>query len=100
MVVVMFYPPLLGGVHVPLEIDAHVRLGPGLVGLAAPDAVVVLLQAGNIGIARALDLRLRLSLGEAVAACDGCVGVVVIRAVDGVVARAALCLLGLRAYGH
>jgi len=91
---------LLGRVHVALEVDADVGFGAGLVGLAAPDALVVLLKARDVGVAGVLDQRLRLSLGEAVAARDRLVRVVLVRAVDGVVSRPALRRLRLGARGH
>src|SRR6187455_2462990 len=53
---------------VALEVELDVDLLAALRGGAGPDAVVVLFQVGNVGIAVGLNLRLGLALGEAVCA--------------------------------
>src|SRR4051812_36884913 len=90
MVTVIFLSSLLGAVDVALKIDADRSNRSALAGLAAPHTVVVLLQLGDVGVAGILDFRLGLSFGEAVAARDRSVGIILTGAVDRVVVRSRL----------
>src|SRR5881227_2983740 len=71
--------------HVALVVERDAHLLAVLHRVAAPDALIVLLQVGHVLEPAILDPRARLPLGEAIRTRMGCARVVAGRGVNGVV---------------
>src|SRR6185503_4627172 len=87
MVLVMADPFKKRSVHIALVIDGDRSGLAVLLGSSAPDAVLVLGQARDMGIALGLDLLLRFAAGEAVGAGNRGGGIVLMDAFDRLVLR-------------
>lgn len=70
---------------VALEIQAHINGLPAFHGFATPDALIVLLQITDIGVATRFDAGLGLAFSKAVGAGHWCSRIVALAAVDRVV---------------
>src|ERR1700741_3199477 len=76
---------MLAGDDVALKIQADIDRFSVPHSGSAPDALIVLFQATNIGVALRLDAGLGLTFGEAVRAGDRRTGIISVLAVDGFV---------------
>src|SRR5437660_9198817 len=81
-------------VDVALVVDADRGRGAVLLCGSAPNAVLVLGQGGDMGIALGLDLLLRLHAGEAVGALDRDGGIVLVHAFYRRILRPGLSRIG------